>query len=389
MKVLFCLILSLFFFQPLLKGQEASELLIGELLTEVNPEDDYFEQALQIRAEFRKKYADAVSTCNKDTCVAYDYFLGISDWLFFAMDDKKTQAEWLKFYTKFYKDEFEYLEGQGLKLRAKVKVPYEGKMALWFHLWQASSFNPSGGMIDLSRLGCAQALLDHGISLDEKTGHKGELSSDFKGALSERLLGLVYDEFTDSYPDVPETSLLRGVFSRPELLNYTWKGQAYHMLLKNSESFDAFYILVQMGELGYDLTMGDCAKCKGMNSLMVYAFSGVYGFGSQGEYYDEEMLAHLSKYKGKFDIQDDKGNTALHYAVQNEAVWYVRALLELGADLNLKNKEGQTPLSMAYSTNEKIASGEVEDDYVLGEPSSKTDHVNEIIAALEAKGATR
>ena len=53
--------------------------------------------------------------------------------------------------------------------------------------------------------------------------------------------------------------------------------------------------------------------------------------------------------------QDEKGNTLLHRAAKAADVSRVRELIEQGADVNLQNKVGDTPLSVAaYYSNEEI-----------------------------------
>lgn len=47
------------------------------------------------------------------------------------------------------------------------------------------------------------------------------------------------------------------------------------------------------------------------------------------------------------DVQDTKGNTALHYAVSNHNPETVRTLLDFNAGLNIRNECGYTPLHLA------------------------------------------
>ena len=395
MKSLCYTFLLLVFVSPILNAQvlgssgEEEGNLFSELLEAVGPDDELFTGSWNMRELFRKNYAGKMGTCDDESCIVVDYFLAISVFYFAQGYRGKTQLEVFEYYAKFWKEELEFLEAQGFDLRKKVETPMKyGKLALWFELWEASSTGYAMGGFDLTMLGCAQALLDHGIGLDEKTGTKGSLGSDFKGFLAERLLGVAADEIMDVNPTIPETAALKKLFSTPELLNFTWKGEAYHMILKNRDLIDMFYLLVQLEELGYDLTKGDCAKCKGMNGLMVYAFSGAYGFGSQGEYVEEEMMAHLKHHKESFDLQDGKGNTALHYAAENLATWYIIALSELGADLNLKNKKGQTPLAVLYAKKES-SKPQSSGTRPLGDNGQEDEELNEMIELLESKGAKK
>ena len=46
------------------------------------------------------------------------------------------------------------------------------------------------------------------------------------------------------------------------------------------------------------------------------------------------------------NIQDNFGNTALHYAFENEEFELAEYLIKNGADENLVNEDGQTPVMM-------------------------------------------
>ena len=64
-------------------------------------------------------------------------------------------------------------------------------------------------------------------------------------------------------------------------------------------------------------------------------------------------------FSGKYniDVQDDKGYTPLMYAIMNHNFDIVEFLVDHGADINLCNFKGQSPLKIAYKyDDEKIAS---------------------------------
>lgn len=53
----------------------------------------------------------------------------------------------------------------------------------------------------------------------------------------------------------------------------------------------------------------------------------------------ENFLRLIIKLKGKINLQDNQGNTALHLAVYNQQIKYVYLLLIKGANFKIKNKE--------------------------------------------------
>ncbi|MEI9906077.1 MAG: ankyrin repeat domain-containing protein [Asticcacaulis sp.] len=77
------------------------------------------------------------------------------------------------------------------------------------------------------------------------------------------------------------------------------------------------------------------------------------------------------------DAPDKSGVTALHRAVRTRAVAAVRMLLAGGADPNLKNGSGSTPLFLADRTTGRGGSGTPEAKATQGE----------IIEMLRAAGA--
>lgn len=60
-----------------------------------------------------------------------------------------------------------------------------------------------------------------------------------------------------------------------------------------------------------------------------------------------EILKFIMSYRPMIDIQDTWGCTPLHYAVKNGNANATRILLSLGADKNIKNEIGKTPLDVA------------------------------------------
>ncbi|PLW26512.1 hypothetical protein PCANC_19584 [Puccinia coronata f. sp. avenae] len=73
---------------------------------------------------------------------------------------------------------------------------------------------------------------------------------------------------------------------------------------------------------------------------------------------NSESLFQEVQEQGGYDInyQDSLGNTALHYAVMRTSPHVMELILEHdGADVDLRNKEGQTPLLCAVRIEHPIA----------------------------------
>ena len=62
----------------------------------------------------------------------------------------------------------------------------------------------------------------------------------------------------------------------------------------------------------------------------------------------------LSDNRLEIDLQDRYGSTALHYACEEGRMEMIKALLDRGADRNIKNKEEKVPLEMAKPEIQKI-----------------------------------
>jgi ankyrin repeat protein len=68
-------------------------------------------------------------------------------------------------------------------------------------------------------------------------------------------------------------------------------------------------------------------------------------------------VEYLLKKGAKVDSQDNKGKTALIYAVQNGWVQNVKLLLKYGANKNIKGKGQKTAYDVAKANNDKVMMG--------------------------------
>jgi len=64
-----------------------------------------------------------------------------------------------------------------------------------------------------------------------------------------------------------------------------------------------------------------------------------------------ELIKHLAELGAMVDIQDEDGNTCLHYAIASEDENQLRLLLEKGADMHVLNFNGFSPYEFALKKN--------------------------------------
>ena len=87
----------------------------------------------------------------------------------------------------------------------------------------------------------------------------------------------------------------------------------------------------------------DTRRRDGKTALMVVAYQP---YGVQNEM-DEPIMSLLCSMSADVNLQDEKGNTALHYASENNSSALMEILINSGAKLNILNKKGKTPSDWA------------------------------------------
>lgn len=64
-----------------------------------------------------------------------------------------------------------------------------------------------------------------------------------------------------------------------------------------------------------------------------------------------EIMEYLLDLKSDINKQDELGQTALHIAVKNNDFDVINMLIKRGADANIKNRNGLTPLQYMCNKN--------------------------------------
>ncbi len=67
-----------------------------------------------------------------------------------------------------------------------------------------------------------------------------------------------------------------------------------------------------------------------------------------------EVVEYLGTKNSDPDISDENGNTALHHAIMSQNDAFVKLIMDLKPDVNLRNIQELTPLDMANHTQKKI-----------------------------------
>lgn len=67
------------------------------------------------------------------------------------------------------------------------------------------------------------------------------------------------------------------------------------------------------------------------------------------------LIINAAKTVNELEIQDAKGNTALHLAIDHNNYDAINALLDAGVDTEIKNTDGENPLHLAIKNNNLIA----------------------------------
>ena len=67
-----------------------------------------------------------------------------------------------------------------------------------------------------------------------------------------------------------------------------------------------------------------------------------------------EVLQYFGSKKSDPNLSDQNGNTALHHSIMSQNDTFVKLIMDLKPDVNLRNLQELTPLDMANHTQKKI-----------------------------------
>ena len=134
------------------------------------------------------------------------------------------------------------------------------------------------------------------------------------------------------------TSLVKTLCSMgADVTSTDYQGYTPPLVACNHHNTDAMLAVIE-GVVGYDV-----------NKLLLCACNRAKGNYGSLEYHprNEVVLALLNKCKCDPNTKDIEGKTPLHIASQNGNISIVKALLNNGAELDVKSKDGYTPFSLA------------------------------------------
>jgi ankyrin repeat protein len=131
-----------------------------------------------------------------------------------------------------------------------------------------------------------------------------------------------------------------------ENINYPNSKRKVHRQIEIVEIFKHNNIneLMRVYDDGFDLITISSVRGKlGVTPLHVASRNG-----------SNKILEYLGGFDVNFNMQDNGGGTLLHTAITGNQVDTVRLLLKLGADSNLKNKQGYTAMDMFLINKENL-----------------------------------
>lgn len=129
---------------------------------------------------------------------------------------------------------------------------------------------------------------------------------------------------------------------------------AYEYLAQNNEPCNALIVAIKRGQLevlGYfDRVCQMNFNQPGVTGLSVLHYAINVG-------HQDIIIYVCEHYPDLMNHQDDRGNTALHYAVMHENAVAVQLLIEKGANARVRNTQDQDPLALAKLLPAHIAEG--------------------------------
>lgn len=115
--------------------------------------------------------------------------------------------------------------------------------------------------------------------------------------------------------------------------------------IANASNTMALFIINTLKKGEY-LNVQDFNKKTALHLAIAKGYEKLSKQGDVLEHTNFEIVEALLKHAAKVNIQDEHGNTPLHYACYRRDEKMIKALMEKGADPTLKNGSGKTPLEV-------------------------------------------
>lgn len=135
-----------------------------------------------------------------------------------------------------------------------------------------------------------------------------------------------------------------------ELKHYLYAGDTALHVAAMAYKFDAIDLLIQLGGCI------DARNRRGAQAVH-YACDGNPNFDFWDADAQYKTVCRLIQFGADPNSLDRSGVSPLHRAVRNRCTGAVRALIENGADVDLRNKSGSSALQLALSNTGKSGSG--------------------------------
>lgn len=157
--------------------------------------------------------------------------------------------------------------------------------------------------------------------------------------------------------------------------------------IANANNSTAMQVLDALGEGDY-VNLPDYFKKIPLHLAIIKGYDKISAWNQPLEFSNLQIVEKLLECGSKIDVQDNKGNTPLHYACLRRDKKMIQALLTKSPDLTLKNSDGLTPKEMFNLNYEEacaILSKASYKAYLLDKAQFESQNINELTALLHSK----